>query len=423
MVSVNRLTDATIRRLKATEKAYRLADGHGLFIEVTATGKKVWRYRSKTAATKSGQILMTLGEFPHMLLAEARARREEIRGQIAKGLDPRDVKKDKAEAERKRLANTFESVAKEWLHVRADKVAEKTNKAASSLMCNHVFPMIGEKPIADIMPQDVIAVLRDVAKKSTCLPYRIKALLARIFSYSIQVGIGNSNPAAAIISKDVLKKHITKHHKTISIEELPNFLKAIKKDGGGIQAKSALWLAMLMFTRKMEACKAEWSHIDLKAALWTIPAGNKKERRDQIHPLPRQAVEILKELQIYTGGGRYVFSTGKNRKDAPLGITTLNAMLDRMGYNQKMTVHGFRALATSYFDELRGKDGGKRFSREAVERQLSHKEQGQTNQAYHRADYMQERREMLQAWADYLGSLMDEAADSEESLQAAKKAA
>ena len=422
------LTDARCKALKYGDKP--IFDGRGLYLDAMKN-RKVWRFKAKL---KNGKpILMTLGAYPSktvpesssLTLAQARNRREELRELIAQGKDPRKVIESQEKAERERLTNTLRHVTGEWLQVRSDKVAEKTNKVTESTIRRYVFPMIGEKPIADITPQDVMAVLRDAEKTSTYMPHKIKALLARVFSYAIQIGIGNNNPAAAIVSKDVLKKHITKHHKTISLAELPGFLKAIGKDAGSIQAKSALWLAMLMFTRKMEACKAEWSHIDLKAALWTIPSGNKKERRDQVHPLPRQAVEILKKLQVYTGGCRFVFNTGQGRKsnDAPLGEKTLNTMLDRMGYHGKMTPHGLRALASTYFDELRGKDGGKRFSREAVERQLSHKEEGQTNQAYHRADYMAERREMLQAWADYLESLIVDTTDTEESLQTARKAA
>ena len=411
------LTDAAIRRLKATGTAYRMADGQGLFLEVTPKGKKVWRFRAKkVAGTKTGAVLITLGEYPHMTLADARARREEIRGQIADGLDPRTVQKEKEQAERKRLANTFEHVTAEWLQVRADKVMEATNEATASLMRRLVFPILGEKPIADITPQDVMLVLRNAEKQSTRLPRTIKASLTRIFSYAIQIGVSNSNPAAAIVSSDVLKNHKVEHHKAISIEDLPRLMAAIDADSAGIQVKSAVRLIMMLFMRKSELRLAEWSHIDLKAARWTIPADNTKKRREQVYPLPRQAVEILKELRVYTGECKYVFSTGLRNKDAPLGQTTLNAMLNRSGFHQKMSVHGFRALASSWMDE-------KGYNRLAIERQLSHLEQGQTNKAYHRADYMDERRVMLQAWADYLDSVRADTTEAVESLQMAKKAA
>ena len=351
---------------------------------------------------------MTLGEYPAVKLAEARQKRQELREQIAKGLDPRQVAKEKEQAEKVRQGNTLEKVATGWLEVRERLINPDTLKGIKRMFELHVFPALGNVPVTDITARHILDLLLAIEKKSTTLSHRIKGNLTRVFSYAIQLGITENNPSAGIVARDVLQPHKIENHKTIELEELPKLLEAIKTDSASLQVKSALFLMIMLFMRKGELISAEWSHIDLKAGLWTVPAENTKKSREQVYPLPRQAIAILENLQIFTGTGRYVFSTRKRHKDAPLGNTSINNAITRCGFHGKMTVHGFRALATSWLDEQKTADGGKRFSREAIERQLSHLEKGQTNQAYHRADYMEERREMLQAWADYIDSLMEQ---------------
>lgn len=417
MATSTPLTDTLIRGLKATGSAYRKADGNGLFLEVTPKGKKVWRYRAKNVAgTKSGQILLTLGEYPVVSLAEARKKRQELRELIAKGLDPRQVAKEKERAERQQKASTLEKVAVEWLEVRKGKIQADTWKATDRRFRKHVFPVLGDKPIREITVQDVLGLIRTLEDKSTNIPRVVKAELGRIFSYAIQLGLADSNPATSLLSKDVLKPHKTTHHKTVGIDELPIMLAKIEADSAMLQTKTAVKLIMMLFMRKGELLKSEWSHIDLDAGLWTVPADNTKKRREQVYPLPRQAVAILNELQRFTGNHRYVFSTGARNEDAPMGQSTINQVFRRNGYNREQTVHGLRALATSWLDE-------QGYSRQAIERQLSHLEDGKTNQAYHRADYMEERREMLQAWADYLDSIRVDSTNAEESSQTAEKVA
>ena len=404
MATSTPLTDTLIKGLKVTGTAYRKADGNGLFLEVTPKGKKVWRYRAKNvASTKSGQILMTLGEYPAVKLAEARRKRQELREQIAKGLDPRQVAKQREQAEQTRQASTLEAMTYEWLQDRRDagKVTEKTLYRTQRVLEMHVFPVLGKIPVSEITPRNVLDLLKSIGAGSTVNMNNAKNAISRVFSHAISMGRAERNPVSDINTNDVLPSHTTKHHTAFTLDELPKFLRAVEKDNASLQVKSAMRLMLLLFMRRNELINAEWSHIDLKAGLWTIPAGNTKKDREQAYPLPRQAVATLKELFIYTGADRYVFNTGRHGKDLPLGQNALNALIDRCGYNRKMTVHGFRALATSWLDE-------QGYSRQAIERQLSHLEQGQTNQAYHRADYMEERREMLQAWADYLDSITEQ---------------
>lgn len=391
------LTDTAIRKAKATGKAYRMADGHGLFLEVTATGKKVWRYRCKGAPTKSGQMLLTLGEYPMVSLADARARREELRKQVADGQDPREVARAKAEEEKALQENTLERVALAWFERWSHRVTGETAGNIARILRLHVFPYIGHLPVGKVKPNDVMAVFAEVEKKSTYLPAKVKGLLTRIFSYAIQVGLSDTNPSASMMSQDVLKPHEGRHYAALEIGELSAFLAAVEADGGGFEVKAALKLIMMLFMRKSELRMARWEDIDLDRGLWTIPAGNTKKGRLQVYPLPRQAVVILQELWKQTGRYGFVFCTGNNG-DAPLGRTSINAVITRAGYHGRVTVHGFRAMAATWLDE-------KGYNRLAIERQLSHVEKGQTAQAYHRADYMEERRRMLQDWADYLESV------------------
>ena len=393
------LTDAKCRSVKHTDRPPRAFDGQGLYLEARKT-KKVWMFKTKLKGGKP--ILLTLGEYPAITLSEARQKREELREQIAKGLDPRQVEKDRIQAEQARQASTLEKVTAEWLEVRKGKVQDDTLHSIQRKMEKHVFPVIGSIPVTDITARDVLDLLQAIEKQKTAnMARNVKSILSRVFSFAIQLGVTDRNPASDLITRDVLKRHVTTHHKAIGIDELPDLLGKIEADNACLQVKSALHMIVMLFMRKGEVRNAEWSHIDLKAGLWTVPAGNTKKDREQVYPLPRQAVAILNELHFYTGAGRYVFSTGKIRKDAPLGATTINTVISRIGYHGKMTPHGFRALASSWLDE-------QGYSRQAVERQLSHLEQGQTNQAYHRADYMEERREMLQAWADHLDSIKEQ---------------
>lgn len=392
------LTDTAIRKAKATGKAYRMADGHGLFLEVTATGKKVWRYRCKGAPTKSGQMLLTLGEYPLVSLADARARREELRKQIADGQDPREVARAKAEEEKALQENTLERVAAAWFERWRPRVEVKTAARVWRVFEMYIFPIIGQMRVSAVKPRDVMEVLANAEKKAETRAKEIKSLLTRVFSYAIQTGVSETNPSAAMVSRDVLRPHVTRHYAALDIGELPAFLKAVETDGGGFEVKAALKLIMMLFMRKSELSLARWEHIDLGRGLWTIPAENTKKGRAQVYPLPHQAVAILQELRRHTWQYGFAFCTGHHGKDAPLGHGSINAVITRAGYHKRVTVHGFRAMAASWLDE-------KGYNRLAIERQLSHVEKGQTAQAYHRADYMEERRRMLQDWADYLESV------------------
>lgn len=424
----SKIYDAHLKRLKPMEGvSYRISLDKGLSLEVMPSGKKVWRYRAKNVAgSKDGAILMTLGEYPLLSLAEARTKREEIRKQIEEGKDPRKEAKSKLEAERVRLSTTLEAVATRWLELKEKRVQDSTLKAIESRLRRFVFPVLGDVPVSDISPADVLELLTSIEDKAAYVVRKVKGELTRIFSFAITLKMIDRSPVAHLITGEVLKPYHREHYKTIPLEGLPELIKAVMNDSGGIQVKSAAWLMLMLFPRKMELCRAEWSQIDFGKSEWTIPSENKKEKRDLTIPLPKQAVRILQELKPFTGERRFIFGTYIKHKDIPLGEKTLNAMLIRMlhrmraqGFDGEMSVHGFRSLAQSWFDIQKTADGARRFSREAMERQLAHKEKGQTLQAYYRADHMAERREMLQAWADYIESVSNEVKATEMALKAA----
>jgi integrase len=405
---VNALSARQCESLKTGDRT-KLVDGRGLYLEAMKT-RKVWRFKSKL---KNGtQVLLTLGEFPTMTLSQARNERERLRAMISIGEDPRKV----AEQQEAASKNTLETVAQEWLHLRADKVTPITLKTLKRILEKDVFPVLGSRPVSEISVADVLELLRGIEVRAVTTCHLCRNILSKIFAYALRTEKCTTNPAASIIPSEDLKRHRIRSRKTIPLEELPNLMKAIENDICTIQARTAMVLMLMLFPRKMELCTAEWSHIDFQAGTWTIPAENMKKRREHVIPLPRQAMMLLRQLWAVTGQKKYVFATGTYHDDSPLGSTALNGMLTRMGFNRKMTVHGFRALAASWMDE-------QGFNRLAIERQLAHLEQGLTNQAYHRSDYMTERREMLQAWADYLDQLKADTTNTEESLEAVGKAA
>lgn len=405
---VNALHAKQCESLKTGERT-KLVDGRGLYLEAMKT-RKVWRFKSKL---KDGtQVLLTLGEFPTMSLSQARNERERLRAMISEGKDPRDEQKQQEAASK----NSLESVAQEWLHLRSDKVTLPTFEAYQRILRKYVFPVLGSRQASEISVADVLELLKGIESQAVTTARKCRNILSKVFAYALRTGKCTNNPAASIIPSEDLKQHKTSNHKTIQLKELPNLMMAIKGCSGMFQVKAAMMLMAMLFPRKMELCTAEWSHIDFQAGTWTIPAENMKKRREHVIPLPSQAMMLLRQLRAVTGQKRFVFATGTAHEDAPLGESALNEVLIRIGYYGKMTVHGFRALAASWMDE-------QGYNRLAIERQLSHLERGETNQAYHRSDYMDERRKMLQAWADYLESLKDDTNQGEEIQQEALKAA
>jgi len=398
------LSPVQIKNAKAKEKLYKLFDGGGLYLEVTTTGSKLWRMKYRQANGKENRL--SFGAYPTVSLEEARQQREIARKLIAKVIDPSVAKKEKKRETKEKAANTFEKIAREWHTNRLGAWRESTAQDTLNRLEKDIFPEIGELPITEITHKQMIAALRKIEDRGAHeMARRLKATCARVFSYANQLGIENRNPAADL--KDVLKPVKAGHFAAISADELPAFLATMNRNDARLYlpTRIALRLMLLLFVRTSELIETTWSEIDLEKGEWIIPWRRMKRGKLAMNPdttdhyvgLSRQAVALLRELHELTGRGKYVFPNQRDH-EKPMSNGAILMALRRMGYRNKMTGHGFRALAMSTIKERLG------YRHEVVDRQLAHAQKDKVASAYDRAQFREERKKMMQDWADYLDS-------------------
>ncbi|MBX5461807.1 MAG: integrase arm-type DNA-binding domain-containing protein [Steroidobacteraceae bacterium] len=385
------LTEAAIRAARPHEKPYKLFDGGGLYLLVTPEGGRWWRLKYRYGGKERG---LSLGVYPAVSLRTARERRDEARRLLASGVDPSAHRK----AERASRAETFEALAREWLALQQPTLAPATYAKARWLLEAFLLPKLGDRPIHEITPPELLGVLRGIESGGIHeTAHRAKQLAGRIFRYAIATGRAERDPAADL--RGALAPIAARNHAAITEPaKVGALLRVIDGYVGQPATMYALRLAPLVFVRPGELRAAEWREFDLEAAEWRIPAERMKMREAHLVPLSRQAVAILKELHAFTGTGRYLFPSLRTPA-RPISENTLNAALRRLGYaKDEMTAHGFRAMASTLLNE-RG------FPPDVIELQLAHAERNRVRAAYNRAERLDERRQMMQAWADYLDSL------------------
>jgi integrase len=388
------LSDAAIRNAKPKAKPYKLADGDGLFLLVTPAGGKYWRMRYFVLGKEK---LLALGVYPEVPLAYARDRKLEARRLLAAGTDPGAAKKAaKSEAilEAKRDSeDTFEAVAREWYGQRLHSWVPTYAETVLDRLEKQILPVLGPQRISRITAPDILAMLRPVeARGALELTFRLKQICGQIFRYGIAIGKVDRNPAADLTG--ALKTPVVKHRAYLKEDELPEFIKKLVAYDGEPQTRFALLLLMLTFVRTTELRAAQWSEIDWEKGEWRIPAERMKMKEQHVVPLARQALAALQELRKHTGDQQYVFLNTYNRRTFMSENTMLYALY-RMGYHSRTTGHGFRSTASTILNE----NG---FRADVIERQLAHNERNPVRAAYNHAQYLAERRQMMQWWADYL---------------------
>jgi len=388
------LTELEIKNLKSKDKAYRISDGNGLSMEVTPSGGKLWRWRYYY--NRKPQIL-SLGKYPEISLAQARQKRNESKVLLAEGKHPTREKKAKKLRQAYEGENTFRHIAKRWFELREGKLNPKYHKQSQTRMEQHVFPMIGALPITEITIPDVVTVIEKIAKRGTIeTAKRMKQLISQIFRYAAQRGLCLHNPAADL--RDVLPSSEVKHHPCIPISELPELLRAIDIRDNSF-GKMAMQLLTLTFVRTGELIGAKWEEVDWQREEWHIPKERMKVKHPHVVPLSRQAVSVFKQLQKITGKREFVFFSGASKSKHISNGTVLMA-LRRMGYQGRMTGHGFRTLASTILNE----EG---YRPDVIERQLAHRDKDKVRSAYNRAEYMPERKKMIQDYADILDGMLN----------------
>ena len=391
------LTDTAIRKAKSAGKPLRLFDSGGLYLEVSPAGGKLWRLKYRFNGKEKR---LALGIYPDTSLADARDRRDDARKLLAKGTDPGEAKKT-AKAERIKaaitVADTFEAVALAWLA--RQEGAEVTLRKSRWILETFLFPEIGSTPISEVTPRALLEALRKVeaaGKLETAKRTKIKA--GQVFRWAILEGKTETDPTTSL--RGALKAPRNKHHAAITDPtKIGELLRAIEGFTGQPVTLAALKLAPLLFVRPGELRHAEWTEFDLDNAIWRIPAERMKMKAAHIVPLSVQAIATLRDLRTLTGDGRYVFP-GLRTINRPMSENTVNAALRRLGYsNDEMTGHGFRGMAASRLNEMG-------WNADAIERQLAHAESNKVREAYtHAAQYLDERKRMMQSWSDYLDAL------------------
>lgn len=399
-----KLSDTSIRKTKPREKAYKLFDGGGLYLEVAPTGGKLWRYQYRFAGK---QKLLALGKYPDISLQEARELHLEARKQLARGIDPMAAKKALKASGKERAANSFEVIAREWFERwKCDKAAG-TVRRALSLLENDLLPYLGSRPVSEIKTPDILAVLRRVEDRNLIVKaHKVKDVMSGVFRYAIHFGYTEYNPCTDLRGalKSVKAKNRPSFTEPAQVAELLRSIDAYK---GGVSIRAALRLAPMLFCRPGELRLMKWADIDFDAAEWKYFVT--KTKTEHLVPLSRQAVEILKDLHQLTGSSEYVFPG--QRWGRPFSDMTINRALQAMGYDTKeeITGHGFRATARTLLAEKL------KWLPEVIEHQLAHKVPDSLGTAYNRTRFYDDRRRMMQAWSDYLADL--KAADPSKVVQ------
>lgn len=396
------LTEMQVRNAKPRDKLYSLTDGGGMYLEVKPTGSRIWRMKFRQANGTLNRL--TFGPYPEITLAVAREKRLAARRLMLDGIDPAKHRDEAKRAAVEKASNTFEKVAREWHSNKVPTWSERTATNTIRRLELDIFPEIGRRPIHEIKHRELIIALRKIeARGAHEVAHRLKAVCSQIFSYGIQIGLLERN--IAVDMKDVLKTVRPGHYAAIDTDELPAFIEALERNEARMLKPTliALRLMMLVFVRTSELIETPWSEIDLEKDEWIIPWQRMKRGRLTVNPditnhhvcLSRQALALLRELHGITGQGKYLFPNQRDHHK-PLSNNAILKSLERMGYKGKMTGHGFRALAMSTIKERLG------YRHEVIDRQLAHAPPDKLSSAYDRAQFLSERKEMMQAWADYL---------------------
>lgn len=403
------LTDTAVRQAKPRDKDYSLSDTAGLSLFVAAKGSKAWHFRF---SWHGKQPRISLGTYPEITLKEARERRDQARSLVAKGIDPRAERRDEKRAATTGAVKTFEVVANEWHAFKSPRMiaAKKGGVTQSRLYLEKdLIPSLGKVPVADVKRSDVLSAMRRIeARGALNVARKCRSWLNEIFRFAIASGYMDTNPASDLDIVAV-KEPPEKHNPMLRQSELKDFLIALRQFNGAAYTKSAIRILLLTGVRTGELRNATWSQFDLDDALWTIPAEGVKQLQKVIRakggdkvppylvPLSRQAVEEVRNVRELTGKYKLLIP-GRSDPSKPISDGTVNMALKRMGYEGRLTGHGIRATISTALNEMD-------YNEDWIEAQLSHASSGKVRKTYNHAEYVEQRRKMMQEWADYLDRL------------------
>ncbi|MBT0477022.1 tyrosine-type recombinase/integrase [Morganella morganii subsp. morganii] len=387
------LTARQVETAKPKEKSYKLFDGGGLYLEVTAKGSRYWRMKYRFGGKEKR---LAFGVFPTVTLAEAREMRNQAKKILAAGGDPGEVKKEEKAIQKLSTGNTFEAIAREWHKSKADRWSLRYRDEIIDTFEKDIFPYIGKRPIAEIKPLELLETLRRMEKRGALEKMRkVRQRCGEVYRYAIITGRAEYNPAPDLAT--ALTPPKKQHFPFLTAEELPYFLKDLASYTGSVITKTATKIILLTAVRTQELRFARWQDIDLEKGIWEIPAEVMKMKRPHVVPLSKQVIELFNSLKPLSGHYELVF-IGRNDHRKPISKESVNQVIELLGYKGRLTGHGFRHTMSTILHE-------KGYNSAWIETQLAHIDKNAIRGTYNHAQYLDGRREMMQWYADYMDEL------------------
>lgn len=384
------LTDIQIRNAKTEDKQYKLSDSGGLYVLMHPNGSKYWRLKYRIAGKEK---VLSLGTYPLVSLAIARDKATKAKEQLLNNIDPSIAKKEEKLQQVIEVENSFESVARCWHANHIQKWSEDHSARILKRLENDIFPHFGFKAIETIKAPELLVALRVIeARGALEVARRVLQVCGQVFRYAVMTGRAERDISTDL--KGALKTQKKSNYAYLKESELPEFLSKLDRYDGDLQTKLALKFLILTFTRTSEVRGARWDEINFEKKEWRIPAERMKMDETHVVALSTQTIVLLKELQSFTGSYEHLFPN----RNKPMTFMSENTMLYaiyRMGYHSRTTAHGFRATASTILNE----NG---FAPDVIERQLAHAERNKIRASYNHAEYLPERRKMMQWWGNYI---------------------
>ena len=392
----NKLTKLSITKVKCSDKQKKLSDGGGLYLLLHPNKSKYWRMKYRFAGREK---TLSFGVFPEVSLADARIRRDEAKRLIREGKDPSHEKKKNKHGLKEAHNNTLEVVTLEWLAMRKNELSPSYYEDVKNALKNHILPFLGDRPISSISSSEVLEVLKKLEfQNKNEAANRLRQRLSNIFSYACLAGRCEVNPLENL--KGTLASPKKEKQKALDKKDLPEFLKKLDNYGGELITKCGIWIVLYTLARTSEIRKAVWDEFDLdcEKPVWVIPGSRMKMNRDHVIPLSGQALAVFEDLKQFSKGDPFIFHQLNNFRK-PISENAMLFGLYRMGYKNKASIHGFRATASTIMNE-------EKIRPDVIEKLLAHESSNKVRAAYNRYEYLDERREALQWWADYLDDII-----------------
>lgn len=380
------LNDLKARQAKPKDRPYKLADQGGLYLRISPSGVKSWRYDYRLGRRET----ITIGRYPEVSLSEARRRHLEARRKVEQGESPAKAKVSAKQAD------SFEAVAESWFSELAPHRSESWRQHIRHYLDDVLYPSIGKKAVRSVTPAELLSIMKRVSARGNALTAdRLRQTASRVFIHAIRNLLADADPAHPLKGAIVVPR--VQHRRALNAWDLPAFLDAVDGYQGNPGTRIAVHLLLLTMVRKSELLKATWDEVDIDGAEWRVPAARMKMRLAHVVPLCTQAAHLFSDLHRLACGSRYVLP-GVGDPHKSMGENTISSMLHAIGYKGRLTAHGLRATASTVLNE-------QGFRPEVIDRQLAHAERSKVVAAYNRATYLAERRRMMQWWADYLDRL------------------